>query len=102
MRTPLKPSRKGKTSTIKNILGKKRNFTVIDEIKRSESVNKEKLIVLQKLLFEDGTIRYRLGYYIIGKKPKMAGKWVWGQYAPIMRKRDFRAILQRVLKKKWL
>jgi hypothetical protein len=24
---------------------------------------------------------FRFGYYIIGKKPKMKGKWVWGQAA---------------------
>jgi hypothetical protein len=27
--------------------------------------------------FEDKRIEVRLGYYIIGKKPKLRGRWVW-------------------------
>jgi len=42
----------------------------------------------------------RLGYYIIGKKPKMKGPWVWGQYATLMPMRDFRDLI-RMAEEKW-
>jgi hypothetical protein len=32
----------------------------------------------------DGDIDYRLGYWIVGKKGRARGKWVWGQYCPMI------------------
>jgi hypothetical protein len=43
--------------------------------------------------FEDKRIEVRLGYYIIGKKPKMRGRWVWDQFAALLPLRDFRALI---------
>lgn len=68
-------------------------FTVTGEITHSASnMPGSKIFYLQQLLFDDGRTELRLGYYIIGKKPGAAGKWVWGQFAPMMLAQDFRAI----------
>jgi hypothetical protein len=60
--------------------GERKRFTITDEIRRRQSDNPNKVIVLQRVEFEDGRKQVRIGYYVIGKKPKMKGKWVWGQY----------------------
>ena len=62
-----------------------------------------KLIYLQQLKFEsDGRTELRLGYYIIGKKPAMRGRWVWGQFATMMPVADFRQIVKIAKRKGWL
>jgi len=38
----------------------------------------------------------RIGYYIIGKKPSVAGKWVWGQFAPMIPQKDVSGIFKRI------
>ena len=40
-------------------------------------------------------------FFVIGKKPKMLGKWVWGQYATFMPVKDFVWIIRRAEKQKW-
>jgi len=100
-RPPL-PSNKGKTRPIEDIDGNKRYFTVHDEVTQEQSTNRDKVIYLQRIQFEDGEIVLRLAYYIIGKKPKMAGKWVWGQYTTMMPPDDFRAIICKAIEKEWL
>lgn len=41
-----------------------------------------------KLAYTDswkkGDIEYRIGYFIVGKIGKAAGRWVWGQYCPLI------------------
>lgn len=32
----------------------------------------------------EGDTEYRLGYWIVGKKGRARGKWVWGQYCPMI------------------
>lgn len=36
-----------------------------------------------------GDIEYRFGYYIIGKIGRANGKWVWGQFCPLIPQEDF-------------
>jgi hypothetical protein len=63
----------------------------------------EKILCLQRIEFqEDGRIEVRLGYYIIGKKPKMRGRWVWGQFAALMPLRDFEALIRQAERKGWI
>jgi len=50
----------------------------------------------------DGRIEYRLGYYMIGVKPRMAGKWTWGQYATLIPARDFRALIKQAERRDWI
>jgi hypothetical protein len=40
-------------------------------------------------------VEYRLGYFIVGRIGRAAGKWTWGQYSPIMSAGD----LERIMKK---
>ena len=58
---------------------------------------------MQRIEFqEDGRIQLRLGYYIIGKKPKVLGRWVWGQYAALLPLGDFGRLVQQAEKKGWI
>jgi len=98
MSYPTLPSNIGKRKTITD----GQSFTVLDEVTQIQSTAPNKVIYLQKLQFKDGQIELRLAYYIIGKKPKMAGKWVWGQYATMIPVKDFRAILRKASEKGWI
>jgi hypothetical protein len=77
-------------------------WKVVDEIRQMES--DEKILVLQRLARKDspGIEMLRFGYYILGTKPKMKGKWIWGQFAPFVSKSDFAAIVKEAKKRKWL
>ena len=83
---------------MKNIFGNWRYFQVVETVAVPQSrvprKIKGKAYVIQRLRFEDGEEYFRLGYYIIGVKPKMRGKWVWGQYAPIGPIEDLKKIFE--------
>jgi hypothetical protein len=80
-----------------------RVFTVLDEVVQIQSTNPDKAIYLQRLQFQDdGRIELRLAYYIIGKERRMAGKWVWGQFATMMPEEDSRVIVRKATEKGWL
>ncbi len=81
--------------------GKRLRFTITDEIRRVQSDLPSKIIVLERVLFDDDRVEVRLGYYIIGKKPKMLGKWVWGQYATLLPLADFAAIVNEAQRLGW-
>jgi hypothetical protein len=38
---------------------------------------------------------YRLGYFIVGRIGRRAGKWTWGQFSPIMSAGDLERIVER-------
>jgi hypothetical protein len=59
-------------------------YLITDEVRCFQDRTRSKVIVLPRIDFDDGRVEVRLGYYIIGKKPKMRGRWVWGQYATIL------------------
>lgn len=54
----------------------------------------EKVFILQEVESERGKL-LRIGYYIIGKKPKMNGKWVWGQYCPFIIANDLKNLINK-------
>jgi len=99
---PPPPSNIGKRRTAKHKDGSYFHFTVIDEVSIFQSELPTKAIYLQRLQFEDGRIELRLGYYIIGKLPRSAGKWVWGQFATMLPTEDFIKIVQLAQAKGWL
>lgn len=100
---PPLPDNRGKRTSWLDINGKRIRFLIIDEIKRIQSNKPYKAIYLQKLeLLDESRIELRLGYYIIGKKPRVKGKWVWGQYATLMPTNDFRAVVQEAEKRGWI
>ena len=77
MEYPKLSSKKGTNGFSKDPVTKeKRHYTIEDEIQKVQSTAKHKIIVLQKMRFHhNDEIQLRLGYYIIGKLPKMKGKW---------------------------
>ena len=99
---PPLPSRIGKRTNFKDIEGKPRSYVVRGEIVRIQSTNQEKAIYLHLLDFEEGHSELRLGYYMIAKKPRMAGKWAWGQFAAMLPIEDFNAIVREARKRGWL
>jgi hypothetical protein len=63
--------------------------------------NKE--LCLQRIQFEEEErIELRLAYYIIGKKPKMRGKWLFGQYATFMPLEDFKTLITKARTQGWI
>ena len=77
-------------------------FEIVDEIRHTQSDFPEKIICLQQIRFEDGQEQLRLGYYIIGKLEGMKGKWVWGQYATFLPKKDFANIFHEAQRRGWI
>jgi hypothetical protein len=81
---------------------KESRFRILDEIVFPQTGFARKLICLQRVQFEeDARIEVRLGYYIIGKKAAMRGRWVWGQYATFLPAADFHRLIREVIKRKW-
>jgi hypothetical protein len=98
---PANPSTVGKQGSIKDPAGTKWSFTVDAEIMLPQSGLPTKLLCLQRIKFESGAIHLRLGYYIIGKRPSRAGKWVWGQYATMIPAADLKELTRLAEEKKW-
>jgi hypothetical protein len=98
-----RPSNVGKTRTITSITGSKRRMTIQDEIIKVQSNNKNKLIVLQKIKFDDTrNVEYRFGYYMLGVKKGARGRWVWGQFCLLVPAQDFRYLIRESVKRKWI
>jgi len=55
----------------------------------------DKVALLQELEFEDGKKELRLGYYIVGHKGRMKGKWAWGQYASFIPADDLVKLIEK-------
>ena len=100
--TPPLPSRLGKISHRKAIDGRPLVYTVIDEIKFVASSSNGKAFYVQKLQFEDRREEFRICYYMIAHRPRMRGKWAYGQFAPMMTKEEMRAIFQKITDKGWI
>jgi hypothetical protein len=79
------------------------HYTITDEIRVTQTDFPRKILCLQRLEFDDDKrVEVRLGYYIIGYKPSVLGRWVWGQFAALMPLRDFRALVRKAEKKGWM
>src|SRR5882672_9904666 len=81
--------------------GRKIKFVVVDEVRCFQDSNKDKILLLQLMQFGGRKREVRVGYYIIGKLPKMKGKWVWGQFAAFMPLRIFEKLVRGATKKGW-
>ena len=42
-----------------------------------------------------GDIEYRIGYFIVGKIGRTMGKWIWGQFCPLIPKEDLDKLLAK-------
>ena len=97
------PSRVGKVTKRKDILGNPMIYEVIDEIVHIPPSNPGKAIFFQKLQFEpDKKIEFRLCYYMIGQKGRSKGKWFYGQFATMIGKEDLEIILAQAREKGWI
>lgn len=66
----------------------------------SQYTNPKKIFILQEIFFDkehskDYHGEVRLGYHIIGKKPKVKDKWVWGQFAAFIPKQDLMKLIDK-------
>ncbi len=98
----LPKSRMGKTTSRKAINGKPMVYEVIDEEIFLAPSNARKAFCLHKLRFDDGQEIFRIAYYMIAEKPRMRGKWAYGQYAPMMTKEEAKMIFEKMQAKGWL
>lgn len=77
-------------------------YEVTDEIVDIVGPQKRKKLVLQKICFKDGREQVRLGYYVLGQKGDMDGRWVWGRNAPFLDFTEFQNIIQQAQSKGWI
>jgi hypothetical protein len=97
------PSKINYAGKLRHPDGSSRTFLIEDEIVQRQSNYPNKFFVLQKLKFDNDNVReIRLGYYIIGIKPKMKGKWTWGQFCPLLPKSDFEELIKTAVSRGWL
>ena len=101
MQPPL-PKRLGQKTTTKRIDGSPLVYTVVDEEVFHARSNPQKAFCLHKIRFETGIEEFRIGYYMIAHKPRMRGKWAWGQYAPMMTRDEMVEIFEKLKAKGWI
>ena len=100
---PPLPNNVGRRTSWRTIRGDRRSFKIVGEIIRAQSNAPHKAICLQRIQsLDNGRIEYRLGYYMIGVQPRMAGKWTWGQFATLLPASDFRWIMRSATRLGWL
>jgi hypothetical protein len=96
------PKRLGKKTKTKKIDGTPLIYTIIDEEVFLAKSSTKKAFCLHKLRHEDGKEEFRIGYYMIAHKPRMRGRWAWGQYAPMMTKEEMAEIFDKLKTKRWI
>lgn len=98
----LPKSRLGRKTHRKTIDGEPMIYEVIDEDIFLAPSNDKKAFCLHKLKFEDGREMIRIAYYMIAVKPRMRGKWAFGQFAPMMTTEEMAIIFERAKAKGWI
>ncbi len=63
-------------------------------IERLRKESYEGHLVRQKQ-WNKGDIEYRIGYYIVGKIGRAKGRWVWGQFCPLLPAKDLSNLLEK-------
>ncbi len=63
-------------------------------IERLRKAKTEGIIVHNKS-FQKDDIEYRVGYYIVGKIGRAKGKWIWGQFCPLIPRADFDKLIKK-------
>ncbi len=80
---PLRPTRHGSVRD-KYDRSKRLHYTITKMVWWQPSDNPECIYVLQELNYKE-QIHFRLGYYTLSTN----GLWYWGQWAPILSKKDY-------------
>jgi len=101
MHPPL-PSRVGKETRRKTIDGAPLIYTVEEEEVFVAPSNDAKAFCFQKLRFDDGRTEFRLCYYMIARRPKMKGKWAFGQFAPMMTPDELALMFRIARERGWI
>lgn len=105
---PLPPSRIGVVTRTEKIDGSPMVFRVEDEEFFVAPSNPGKAFRLQQLRFDDGAgfeaghTEYRICYYMIAHRPRMKGKWAFGQFAPLMTPEELSLIVAKLKNKGWI
>ena len=103
MTLPPLPSTVGKRGKLVEPLGGVQRYVVLDEVRLQETGYPVNINLLQLIRFEDGHEELRFCYYAIGQKEgRTRGKWLWGQYAPILPAHDFEALVKMATEKGWI
>jgi len=68
-------------------------------IERLKKVRFDGRLAYRKFWKKDD-IEYRLGYFIKGRIRKAKGRWVWGQYCPLIPLPDFNKLIAKAIKEK--
>ena len=97
MNPPL-PTSLGKKTKLKDIRGNERSYEVTAEEVFVAQSNPNKAFAVHKIKWDDGREEFRIGYFMIAHRPRMKGKWAWGQYAPMMTETEMVEIFQRAEK----
>ena len=97
------PSNVGKRRVFTAIDGRKVHRTIEDEIIRPQKTSRhEKLIYLQKMRYEEGDrVEYRFTYYMRGFKPRVRGRWVFGQFSVLIPPVDLKWLLREARRRRW-
>lgn len=48
--------------------------------------------------WDEGDVQYRIGYYIVGRIGRANGRWVWGQFCPLIPAEDFDKLMDKAKK----
>jgi hypothetical protein len=99
---PPLPSRLGKKTRRKTIDGAPLNYEVEEEEVFVAPSDSTKAFCFQKLRFDDGRIEFRLCYYMIARRPRMKGKWAFGQFAPMMTPEELAKVFDIARKRGWI
>jgi hypothetical protein len=49
-----------------------------------------------------GDLEYRFGYFVVGRIGRAAGRWVWGQFSPLIPQADLSVLLEKAWKEQTL
>jgi hypothetical protein len=70
---------------------------VVAERARAQGISVEEYV---ERLVREATQREesRIGYFMVAHRPRMEGKWAWGQYSAMMTETEMTGILRRAEK----
>jgi len=73
-----------------------------DKVFILERLKKEKFTgnLSYKYAWKKGDIEYRLGYFIVGKIGRAKGRWIWGQFCPLIPVGDFLKLINKAKKER--